>query len=156
MHSRSLVKAAQGQSQRVKQLMTAAPQSVGVEQRGWVRSRAANLIRTGVVDDANRPVSVMHAQLVTDQDSRPQDTQPGALSTLPVTDQQLTVDVTVILSYERKSSVYGVNLLDGLQGIYSFGRYVQITKSNVGDVEQTTITRAIQIPDITYNLNIFN
>lgn len=161
----TLIKAAQGQSQMVQQLIDKAPPSVGAEQRRWVGSRTANLIRTVHLETPGRSTTRGFAQATTaqlqlaqttpdvQQDSPPpvsqQAVQPGA-------DQQLTVDVTVILSDDRISSAYGVNLLDGLQGIYSFAKGMQDIYSSTGDSSQTTITRAIRTPDITYNLNIFN
>lgn len=170
----TLVKAAQGQRQMVTSLIDQAPQTVGADQRRWVNSRAANLIRT-VNLEAPDPVTsrgITTAQLQLGQadpqglqgGNQPPDQQTNQQPNLPMlqqelppdTDQQLTVDVTVILSDDRSSSAYGVNLLDGLQGIYSFSKGTQAIYSTTGDSSQTTITRAIRTPDITYNLNIFN
>jgi tetratricopeptide (TPR) repeat protein len=152
----TLVKAAQGQNKTVQQLIHTAPPSVGGEQRGWVRTRAATLIRTGSFENANGPATAVRTQLVADPFVQPPQTQQSVDPAAPGSNQQLTVDVTVILSDERKSTAYGVNLLDGLQGIYSFGKDVQVIKSSGGNTDQTSITRAIRTPDITYNLNLFN
>lgn len=153
----TLVKAAQGQSEIVQQLLREAPPSVSHEQRGWVGSRAATLIRTTSFDHENSPAKAVRTQLVTDPSAQPLQTQQNPDIAAPGPNQQLTVDVTVILSDERKSTAYGVNLLDGLQGIYGWGKEVQIVKSSSGgNTDQNTITRAIRTPDITYNLNLFN
>jgi len=169
----TLIKAAQGQPQMVQQLIDQAPKSVGAEQRQWVTSRAANLIRTVNLETTDRAANPRLTGTITAQlqigpaatqgqqgNLRPIDQQaelPAVQpSVQPGADQQLTVDVTVILSDDRSTSAYGVNLLDGLQGIYSFAKGSQTIYANTGDSSQTTITRAIRTPDITYNLNIFN
>lgn len=141
----TLVRAAQGQEANVSHLLNHAPASVDAAQQKWVGTRAAQLIRTTLVENAapNR----MLAQLTP---------APAAQTTPAFLSPQITVDVTVILSDERNTSAYGVNLLDGLQGIYSFAKSAQTVYSSAGDGSQTTITRAIRTPDITYNLNIFN
>ena len=83
-----------------------------------------------------------------------------AADVMPGASNQLTVEVTLILSDLRDTTKYGVNLLDSLQSIYSMGRSSSSTTTTTGGVGSTddavTITRAIKIPDLAYNLNVFN
>jgi tetratricopeptide (TPR) repeat protein len=141
----ALVLGASGGAAALDDHLARAPRGVGADQRAWVRARATNLVRTAGIDQAEPPRGALPA---------PADAVPGGATRL--IDQQLTVDVTLILSDERRTRAQGVNLLDGLQGVFGFGRVANDVFGSSGTTYQTTITRAIRIPDITYNLNIFN
>jgi|GEM_PF-2715739 len=74
---------------------------------------------------------------------------------------QLTVDVAIVLSQNSKQEKLGVNLLDGLSLTYGYGRQETDTHSTATgfdpvDAAQTVITTAIGIPQLSYNLNLFN
>jgi hypothetical protein len=69
---------------------------------------------------------------------------------------QMGVEVTLILSDDRKGSSYGLNLLDGLSLQYSAERVFSSTRDGILNQQQTQITRSVRIPEINYNLNLFN
>lgn len=79
----------------------------------------------------------------------------GETPTLPLeTPDQVSVDVAIILSQNAQRDSVGVNLLDGLQ--LQYGRQDQQNHSG-GDTGVTrTITDTITLPQLTYNLNLFN
>jgi len=139
-----------GDSPRVKTLLTQAPVLLPAVERQWVVQRSQVLLRTVAIDQqvAQAPGA---AQAPT--------SDPSSKVDLPAVHapNQLTVDVTLILADDQKTKAFGVNLLDGLQGIFSVARNQTRTSASGGPSSiTTTITRAIRIPDITYNLNIFN
>lgn len=143
--------AAAGDQPRSARLLDAAPASVDPAQRRWAGERAALLLRTAAVDAETSRVAAAAALA-------PQDI---ALAPAPVggeaaRHQQLTVDVTLILADGRRSRAYGVNLLDGLQIQFGASRIHSGTRSLSSTTDETAITRAIRLPDLTYNLNIFN
>lgn len=91
--------------------------------------------------------------------------------------KQILIDAMLIVSRETQTRIRGVNLLNGLQLQYgntvsvadfttsSFAKYANpavragfdLTSVSLPSLEYSTlITHAISIPDITYNLNIFN
>ena len=65
---------------------------------------------------------------------------------------QVSVDVAIILSQTLQKDSVGLNLLDGLQAQYSHQKQSTNTDGNVS----RTITESISIPQLTYNLNLFN
>lgn len=150
----TLSAAGRGDGMRVKTLLTQPPVQVPAVERQWVEQRSHSLLRTAAVDQDV-------AQSSSDPAARP--TEPPTGDAVGRTDpppvsapNQMTVDVTMILVDDQRSTAFGVNLLDGLRGIFSIGRSVTAASTGAGYTGTTTITRAIRIPDITYNLNIFN
>ncbi|BEV11531.1 secretion protein [Asticcacaulis sp. DW145] len=84
-------------------------------------------------------------------------TQPEA----PVTEErsaaapdQVSVDVAIILSQNAQRDSVGVNLLDGLQ--LQYGRQDQQNHAGSDTGVTRTITDTITLPQLTYNLNLFN
>ncbi|ESQ78365.1 hypothetical protein [Asticcacaulis sp. YBE204] len=67
---------------------------------------------------------------------------------------QVSVDVAIILSQNAQRDSIGMNLLDGLQ--IQYGRQDQQTHSGGDSGVSRTITDTITLPQLTYNLNIFN
>lgn len=144
----TLSAAGRGDGPQVDALLIRTPALLPAAEQQWVAQRSRRLLRTFAVDQqlaqakdaAQAPASVPNSQ------------PPAANAP-----NQLTVDVTLILADDRQTKAYGVNLLDGLQSIFSVGRNFTGTSVDGGPYSSTTtITRAIRIPDITYNLNIFN
>jgi len=150
----ALAVAAQGNAHYLNDVLKNKPNLVNNEQNNWVKARTQNLLRTTAVDLAQPGNINSEAQLHPENTSSQQQITSNSLSP-----KQLTVDVTLILSDKRNTSKTGVNLLDGLQGTFGYSR-PQTTITQTGDVESRlstrTITRSISIPDLTYNLNIFN
>ncbi len=136
----TLSAAGQGDSLRVKSLLTQTPLLLPAIERQWVAQRSQTLLRTAAIDQEVAPAS------------------GGTPAPQPVSaPNQMTVGVTLILVDHTNTKAYGVNLLDGLQGIFGVGRTFTATSTNGGPYTTlTAITRAIRIPDLTYNLNIFN
>lgn len=151
----ALALAAQGHQQPLSALLSHKPQQVSEAQQDWLKIRTQTLLRTSQVDDY---------QQVAQTDDETPETKPTRKRTLtpnPISTQQLTVDVTLILSDKRNTSRTGVNLLDGLQAVFGYDRNLTSTRlRETGFLENNTsnrtITRSIAIPDVTYNLNIFN
>lgn len=70
---------------------------------------------------------------------------------------QISVDVAIILSQNTARERTGLNLLDGLRLQYGGSRNVTRTSDNAGtDNYQRVITASITVPQLNYNLNIFN
>lgn len=67
---------------------------------------------------------------------------------------QVSVDVAIILSQNSQRDSIGLNLLDGLQ--IQYGRQDLQTHSGSDTGVARTITDTISIPQLTYNLNLFN
>lgn len=145
----TLSAAGKGQSNQVNQLLTTAPAVVPAVERNFVEQRSANLLRTAAVDStASVEASTPEGEVAS--------TTPVPVSSVSGGSNQLTVDVTLVLSDVRDTTRYGINLLDSLQGIYSLGRLSESSVSSTGSAESVTFTRAIKTPDLAYNLNVFN
>ena len=71
----------------------------------------------------------------------------------PTTTDQVSVDVAIILSQTSQRDSIGLNLLEGLQAQYGFRE--ETVDSGGGNIART-VTQAITIPQLTYNLNLFN
>ena len=137
----ALSRAALGDRYAVGELMRNAPRGVSAELTQFMQERTRDLVRTAAVDQVA-------------QSGTP---RSGAAVEVPVNTNQMTVDVTLILADDRSSSANGINLLDGLQ--LQFGQERKLTTSRSDTTRETfqsALTRSIRIPDISYNLNIFN
>jgi Flp pilus assembly protein TadD len=106
-----------------------------------LESRTALLVRTAALDAA--PEAASPAAPIT---------QPEA--TLA---NQMLAEVTIILSDNVKDTARGLNLLDGLRLQYGYDN-TAIGNALTGgpDSFQRTITQKISVPQLDYNLNIFN
>jgi Bacterial type II and III secretion system protein len=86
--------------------------------------------------------------------------QGGVAAATPISNatgnDQVTVDVAIILNQQTRRTRVGFNLLDGLRAQFSYSD--QLTESRVDGIgpSQSTITRAISTPLLSYNLNLFN
>lgn len=139
--------AARGDSTQVDALLSQFPTQAPASERNRILMRSKALLRTAALDQAT-VVAAGDAGAPPTDDSVMVETS---------TSNQLNVDVTLILADDRITSKFGVNLLEGLQGIFGMSRIsTSINESGVPYAKATTITREIHIPDITYNLNIFN
>lgn len=72
----------------------------------------------------------------------------------PKAPDQVSVDVAIILSQNAHRDSVGINLLDGLQ--IQYGRVDQQVHSGKDTGVVRTITDTITLPQLTYNLNLFN
>ena len=148
----TLSRAAFGDHAGTQLLHASAPRSVTAKQAQFVQARADNLIRTAAVDRAP-PVGERVAQVA----NVPAAADTASADTVAPNLNQITVDVTLILVDDRTSSANGINLLDGLQLQFGGNRTVTVSRSSTAaETFQSVVTRSIRLPDITYNLNIFN
>lgn len=90
----------------------------------------------------------------------PAATAAGGDVTEPAPDQ-IAVDVTIILAQNTRQERNGVNLLDGLGLQYGFNRQATRTISindgtPSGNAYQRTLTASLTVPQLSYNLNLFN
>lgn len=126
----SLANAATGQVQAAEtayqQMSLIAPTEAAA-----IRPRMLELVRTQDSDIASSPKSA---------EGRSPD--------------QVSVDVAIILSQNAQRDSVGLNLLDGLQ--LQYGRQDQQTHAGEGTGVARTITDTITLPQLTYNLNLFN
>jgi hypothetical protein len=82
---------------------------------------------------------------------------PGQVAPLEPAPDQISVDVAIILSQNTSRERTGLNLLDGLRLQYGVARNVTRTTDRAGtDSYQRVITGSISVPQLDYNLNIFN
>lgn len=71
--------------------------------------------------------------------------------------RQIAVDVAILLNSVTKEGARGVNLLDGLNAQFGYENRNQQTRiGDAPDPATRVITRAISIPQLNYNLNLFN
>lgn len=139
----TLARAAFGDRAGSQHLQATAPRGVTAKLAQFIQTRADNLIRTAAVDQA--PSSGSSAT-----------TDAGA-DKAAINSNQMSVDVTLILADDRTSAANGINLLDGLQLQFGGDRKVTVSASSTAtETFQSAVTRSIKLPDITYNLNIFN
>lgn len=138
---------------------------------------ARRLVQASLREEANAPVLVRDASLLSQRrveqllaqntagpepQPSPAELPPPALP--PVDPKQMLVDVTIILSSEVDGRSRGVNLFDGLRLQYGYNneysRFERNTESGglISTVRENTraITSQISIPQLTYNLNLFN
>lgn len=106
--------------------------------------------------------SIRLAQLT---QTSPTDFQPAAMPVAvptagapldPAAPSQVSVDVAIVLAQNTQRDQVGMNLLDGLRLQYGYNHQVTETRSAGIDTLQRAITEAISIPQLNYNLNIFN
>jgi tetratricopeptide (TPR) repeat protein len=151
----ALAQAAQGNEMQLQDTLKKQPLSTTAQQEYWLKTRTQNLLRTHYVDSYQRVAFNDEEQT----SPAPIEINPATID--PAAPKQVTIDVTVILSDKRDTSRTGINLLDGLTGVFGYS-YAQngISTYQTGaantDTTTRTITRNIRIPDVTYNLNIFN
>ncbi len=108
----------------------------------------------GALDPTEAPAVLRRINDLT----RTQDSEPVAdtADVAPATPDQVSVDVAIILSQTSQKDSIGMNLLDGLQAQYGFqNQHTKSSTDGAGSVSRT-ITDAITIPQLTYNLNLFN
>ena len=151
--------AAKGDQAQVNTMLATPPSTLSATDQNLVTQRSNVLLRTAAFETTSASelpaTEATQNELVTASpvNHKPAEVMPGASN-------QLTVEVTLILSDLRDTTKYGVNLLDNLQSIYSIGRSNTLTSKGSGDDtvvdKAVTITRAIKTPDLSYNLNIFN
>lgn len=119
-----------------------------------LEARTAQLISTAAIDGER--------ELGTDDDGSADADEPSDTSTSadPVSSgesKQISVDVVILLAQHESIDRIGINLLDGLKLQFGGSSSRRNVRNNSdGSSFERTITRAITLPDLTYNLNIFN
>ncbi len=69
---------------------------------------------------------------------------------------QLMIEVTLLLSQGSRTQNIGINLLDGLSLQFSGQRATRRDSTVIPITTQQTLTTALNLPQITYSLNLFN
>jgi tetratricopeptide (TPR) repeat protein len=69
---------------------------------------------------------------------------------------QLMIEVTLLLSQGSQTRNIGINLLDGLSVQFSGQKTTHRDNSVIPVTTQQTVTSALNLPQITYSLNLFN
>ncbi len=142
----TLSRAAVGDRVGMKRLLSLAPANVPAKLAQFIAARADNLALTAAVD-----------QSAASNESKTAATDTTSKIAAVSNNNQMTVDVTLILADDRTSTANGINLLDGLQLQFGGDRKVTVSRSSTTpETFQSALTRSIRLPDITYNLNIFN
>lgn len=103
-----------------------------------LKERSMTLLRTVALDDL------------------PMEAEGGTYEVDPL--RQVSVDVTILLSQTTSRERIGMNLLDGLRLQYA-GQGQRVTSNLPGRSTfdaQTTLSQIISIPELTWNLNLFN
>jgi tetratricopeptide (TPR) repeat protein len=150
----ALSAAAAGQADRVADLLRQGPVGTTPAQQQWLVQRCAILLRTASLDGPGLLGGVGADSGADSGGAADAKAEPKVFEAAP---NQVTVDVTLILADDKRSKSYGVNLLDGLTSVFSAGRNGSFSSANgAGFTGANTITRAISLPALTYNLNIFN
>jgi tetratricopeptide (TPR) repeat protein len=81
----------------------------------------------------------------------------GATAPPETPPDQISVDVAIILSQNTSRSRTGLNLLDGLRLQYGATRNVSSSSDRTDENSyQRVITESITVPQLNYNLNLFN
>jgi hypothetical protein len=134
----ALVSAANGDAAAAARYCTSYAQ-IGGANAEPLKLRSAQLVRTAALDNAPAP----------------SEAQPEALeAALP---NQMLAEVTIILSDNVRDTGRGLNLLDGLRLQYGYDNSATGSTITGGpDSFQRTITQKISVPQLDYNLNIFN
>lgn len=106
------------------------------------RSRALQLLETNALDAAEAAGT---------------DAETG----LAASPDQISIDVAIILAQNTHRERTGLNLFDGLGLQYGFNRQATrtITRDNAGNngnSYQRVLTASITVPQLNYNLNLFN
>lgn len=156
-HIATLCAAGSGRPEQVQAFLRQPPAGVRESDRAWLQRRSQNLLRTADVDRAPGGETALRAQAEAHAaEGPPGGGSPSARPGFEAANQ-ITVDVTLILAEDRRTRAYGVNLLDGLTSIFSASRAGSFSSTEGQPFTgSTTITRAISLPALTYNLNIFN
>lgn len=127
--------------------------------------------RVGALAGLDRLTALAPAEADRDRTRAMQLLQTGALDTPPTADEgeagvaaspdQISLDVAIILAQNTHRERTGINLLDGLSLQYGLGRQSTRTitrdgQGNNGNNYQRVLTASVSIPQLNYNLNLFN
>jgi len=69
---------------------------------------------------------------------------------------QMLAEVTIILTEDTRNTGRGLNLLDGLRLQFGYENTTEDVSGHPLDTFQRTVTHRIALPEVDYNLNIFN
>jgi tetratricopeptide (TPR) repeat protein len=159
----TLAHAAQGETQASHLALNALAQ-VDPQAARTLAPRSAQLLRTAALDDGDDAEEGDDSEGGDDAPDRAFSTRQTLRSTqavsvdpdLPPEARQISVDVVILLSQHKRVDRVGVNLLDGLQLQFGARRETQRVSNGDEGSFTRTITRAITLPELTYNINIFN
>lgn len=154
----ALVRAASGNEEALNEVGRYAKLTTDQADAAWLQQRVEHLLRNRLFQESEAiSLTQYNGGNDTDTVNEPEN-YAGLYENSP---PQISVDVTIILSSVSKSQRRGINLLDALSATYSLDRsYSKTTQEQTGAAPFSsavkTITRNIGIPQINYNLNLFN
>lgn len=143
----AMVRAAAGETGALDQARAYATLAPAAESRRLHR-RVEHLLRTAAYEAPQRPL--------------PPATTGDAAAAVPSSPDgnQIVVDVSIVLSSLVKNERRGVNLLDGLRLQYGYDYSREAVRTQGGAAPGQTVTRTILsqigVPQLDYNLNLFN
>lgn len=121
------------------------------------RNRMQQLIQTSAIDN-RQPQWLDTAG--TAQNQPPVDSNT-LNATAVVDNKQISLDVAIVLSQNTQREHTGINLMDGLNLQYGYARDTTHTVTRtlgepISKSFQRVITKSISIPQLNYNMNLFN
>ena len=155
----ALVRAASGNETALMEVSRYAKLGADQTDVEWLQKRVEHLLRNQLFETSEAKFKLaQYSNDASNTEPANADTYPGLYENSP---PQISVDVTIILSSVSKSQRRGINLLDALSATYSLDRSYSksvLEQSGAAPISSAvkTITRNIGIPQINYNLNLFN
>ncbi|MBW2941739.1 hypothetical protein [Zhongshania aquimaris] len=157
----ALVRAASGNEEALNEVGRYAKLTTDQADAAWLQQRVEHLLRNTLFQESEAAIALAQyngGNADTSVSANETENYAGLYENSP---PQISVDVTIILSSVSKSQRRGINLLDALSATYSLDRsYSKTTQEQTGAAPFSsavkTITRNIGIPQINYNLNLFN
>ena len=155
----ALVRAASGNETALMEVSRYAKLGADQTDVEWLQKRVEHLLRNQLFETSEAKFKLaQYSNDASNTEPVNPDTYPGLYENSP---PQISVDVTIILSSVSKSQRRGINLLDALSATYSLDRSYSksvLEQSGAAPISSAvkTITRNIGIPQINYNLNLFN
>jgi len=129
---------------------------------GYTSQAQAHLVNLQAIDTEDASTTAVRADEIAQTNPVDVSTDPDPeTNTDPGASDQISVDVAIVLAQRSKRDRAGLNLMDGLTLNYGYGRnYGENRSKSQGNDStynaQRSITRAITVPELNYNLNLFN
>ncbi|UUY00476.1 tetratricopeptide repeat protein [Sphingomonas sp. J315] len=161
------VLAAVAASRAAERFATAPERAEALKLAAMAEAGSGNAVRGNALVDAVAILDPAGARALAPRVAQLAQTAPvdgvgagAGATTAPVAPSQISVDVAIVLAQNTSRERIGINLLDGLSLQYGYNRADsrRIARSDAGSTNtlDRVITEAIGIPQLTYNLNLFN
>jgi Tfp pilus assembly protein PilF len=151
----TLAHAARGDDRAMNQAMDRWAQ-IEPQTASGLEARTAQLIGTAAIDEEPMPRDDDDNDDESTDADTPSDNGAGTDPGSSGGSKQISVDVVILLAQHERIDRVGINLLDGLKLQFGGSNSRSDVRNNDGSSFERTITKAITLPDLTYNLNIFN